>query len=109
MKCVMGIIACVVGLVSLIGLIVLRRSTRLQPIWMIHSGGEDEMGIKNDCRKNAEGYSDPTAYEALRNIEQEEDRFHKLLDTIFTLCELSDFHIEERIVIKDKRTGRIWR
>ena len=66
------------------------------------------MGIKNDCRKNAEGYSDPTAYEALKNIEQEEDRFHKLLETIFTLCELSDFHIEERIVIKDKRTGRIW-
>lgn len=23
------------------------------------------MGTKNDCRKNAEGYSDPTAYEAL--------------------------------------------
>lgn len=40
---------------------------------------------------------------------QEEERFHKLLDTIFALCELSDFHIEERIVIKDKRTGRIWR
>ena len=40
------------------------------------------MGIKNDCRKNAEGYSDPTAYEALKNIEQEEDRFHKLLETI---------------------------
>ena len=58
---------------------------------------------------NSEGYYDPTAYEALKNIEQEEDRFHKLLETIFTLCELSDFHIEERIVIKDKRTGRIWR
>ena len=53
------------------------------------------MGVKNDYRKNAEGYSDPTACEALRNIEREE--------------ELSDFHIEERIVIKDKRTGRIWR
>lgn len=75
----------------------------------IHSGGEDEMGVKNDYRKNAEGYSDPTACEALRNIEREEERFHKLLDTIFTLCELSDFHVEERIVIKDKRTGRIWR
>lgn len=62
------------------------------------------MGIKNDCRRNAEGYSDPTAYEALKNMEQEEERFHKLLDTIFALCELSDFHIEERIVIKDKRT-----
>lgn len=78
-------------------------------IWTIHSGGEDEMGVKNDYRKNAEGYSDPTACEALRNIEREEERFHKLLDTIFTLCELSDFHVEERIVIKDKRTGRIWR
>ena len=54
------------------------------------------MGIKNDCLKNAEGYSDPTAYEALKNMEQEDERFHKLLDTIFALCELSDFHIEER-------------
>lgn len=81
----------------------------LQPIWMTLSDGEDEMGIKNDCRRNAEGYSDPTVYEALKNMEQEEERFHKLLDTIFALCELSDFHIEERIVIKDKRTGRIWR
>ena len=67
------------------------------------------MGNKNDYRKHAEGISGPHDYEALKNIEQEEDRFHKLLDTIFTLCELSDFHIEERIVIKDKRTGRIWR
>lgn len=54
------------------------------------------MGIKNDCRRNAEGYSDPTAYEALKNMEQEDERFHKLLDTIFALCELSDFHIEDR-------------
>lgn len=109
MKCVMGVIACVAGLVSLIGLIVLK-AVHSSATYMDDSfRWEDEMGIKNDCRKNAEGYSDPTAYEALRNIEQEEDRFHKLLDTIFTLCELSDFHIEERIVIKDKRTGRIWR
>lgn len=64
---------------------------------------------KDDLRRNVEGYSDPTAYQAIRNIDAEEDRFHKLLDTIFALCELSDFHIEERIVIKDKRTGRVWR
>lgn len=64
---------------------------------------------KDDLRRNAEGYLDLTAYEAMRNIERDEDRFHKLLDTIFTLCELSDFHIEERIVIKDKRTGKVWR
>lgn len=64
---------------------------------------------KDNARKNAEGYSDPTVHQAIRNIDVEEDRFHKLLDTIFAICELSDFHIEERIVIKDKRTGRVWR
>lgn len=93
MKYIIGII----GIVCLAGVIALKAI------------GEDEMGIKNDCRRNAEGYSDPTAYEALKNMEQEEERFHKLLDIIFALCELLDFHIEERIVIKDKRTGRIWR
>lgn len=64
---------------------------------------------KDDLRKNSEGYFDLTAYEAMRNIERDEERFHKLLDTIFALCELSDFHIEERIIIKDKRTGKVWR
>lgn len=64
---------------------------------------------KDDLRKNAEGYYDLTVYEAMRNIERDEERFHKLLDMIFALCELSDFHIEERIVIKDKRTGKVWR
>ena len=66
----------------------------------------------NDLRRNAEGYSDPTAYNAIKNIDNDregEERFHKLLDSIFNICELSGFHIEERIVIKDKKTGRIWR
>lgn len=67
------------------------------------------MANDNDIRKNGSGYYDPTAYQAIRNIDADDERFHKLLDTIFAICELSDFHIEERIVIKDKRTGKIWR
>ena len=64
----------------------------------------------DDMRKNSEEYSDPTVYNALRNIEKDgDDRFHKLLDTIFTICELSGFHIEERIIVKDKKTGKVWR
>lgn len=35
--------------------------------------------------------------------------FHKLLNTIFTICELAGFHIEGRIAIKDCKTGKIWR
>ena len=40
---------------------------------------------------------------------QEDARFHRLLDMIFYLCELAGFRIEGRIVLTDKRTGRIWR
>lgn len=64
---------------------------------------------RNNPRCNAEGYSDPTAFEALRNLEREEERFHRLLYTLFYLCELADFEIEGRIVLIDKKTGRIWR
>lgn len=68
------------------------------------------MNDMNNCR-NADGYSDPTAYIAIRSLERQEEyeRFQSLLNTIFTICELSDFHIEGRIAIRDKRTGRIWR
>lgn len=67
----------------------------------------------DDLKKNGSGYSDPTAYKAIKNAEKVRDedaeRFRDLLDTIFTICDLSDFHIEGRIVVKDKRTGKVWR
>lgn len=38
------------------------------------------MANTTNPRRNAEGYPDPTAYEALKNIDREEDeRFHRLL------------------------------
>lgn len=64
---------------------------------------------ENNPRKNLEGYSDPTAFEALRNIDKEDERFHRLLRTLFYICELADFEIEGRIVLIDKQTGRVWR
>ena len=70
------------------------------------------MGIdkrENNHRKNSDGYSDPTAFQALRNIGKEDERFHRLLYTLFYICELADFQIEGRIVLIDKQTGRIWR
>ena len=69
---------------------------------MTRSGGEVEMEMaNNDLRRNAEGYSDPTAYEAIKNLDADDERFHKLLNTIFTIC--------ERIVLKDLQTGKVWR
>ena len=60
-------------------------------------------------RRNASGYYDPTAYEAIKNTDEETARFQKLLNTIFYICEMAGFHVEERIVIKDKKTGKVWR
>ncbi|MDE6019773.1 MAG: hypothetical protein K2H01_02070 [Ruminococcus sp.] len=67
------------------------------------------MAKHNNPRRNSEGYSDPTTFEALRNIDKEDERFHKLLHTIFYLCELAGFEVENRIVLIDKKTKRVWR
>ncbi len=62
-----------------------------------------------DLRLNVSGYPDPTAYEAIKNIDKEDERFHKLLHTIFDMCELSGFRIEGRIVLVDEATGKVYR
>jgi len=64
--------------------------------------------VKN-LKKNTEGYFDPTAYEAIRNVDKESIKFHRLLETIFYICDIAGFKIEERIVVRNKKTGRIWR
>lgn len=60
-----------------------------------------------DFKRNGSGYYDPTAYNAIKNIEAE--RFHTLLSEIRELCEVSGFTIVGRIVLKDEQTGRVWR
>lgn len=57
---------------------------------------------------NASGCKDLTSYQALRNVESEE-RLKKFLKEVFKLSERYDFHIESRIVVTDKRTGKKWR
>lgn len=67
----------------------------------------------NDLKRNASGYYDPTAYKAIKHIlresESEEERFRRLLKIMFRVCELLDFHLEGRIVVKDRRTGKVWK
>lgn len=58
-------------------------------------------------RKNSEGYSDPTAYQAMMNLEIEELRFKKLLRSIKDVCDLADFGRVERLVetVLAKKSG----
>jgi hypothetical protein len=60
-------------------------------------------------RLNTEGYPDPTAYKALYNIERDDERFKRLLKTLFYICDLADFDVEGRIVLIDRKTGKVWR
>ncbi len=74
--------------------------------------------VNMELYKNASGCEDPTAGEAIENVEKKsgnegekerKERFYKLLGTIFNVCELSGFHLEGRITVKDMKTGKIWR
>ncbi len=64
-------------------------------------------------RKNSEGYDDPTAYMAIKNIEREEykayERVRSLLKTIFYICDLAGFSVENRIVLMDKKSKKVWK
>lgn len=67
-----------------------------------------------DKRKiNASGCYDLTAFKAIEKASREEkeerERLKHLLKTIFRDCERYGYHLEGRIVLKDKKTGKIWR
>jgi hypothetical protein len=72
-------------------------------------------GVKKELKNpmfNNSGCKDLTAYEAIENVERDrkdEERIKKLLATIFYVTDLAGFHIEERLVLKDKRTGKVYR
>lgn len=56
---------------------------------------------------NASGCKDETAYQAIKNIDAEK-RYKRLLETIFYISNLAGFHVNS-VVLKDNRTGKIWR
>ena len=71
-----------------------------------------------DLKKNGEGYPDPTAYQAIKNVEgiglgevtpSEIERLRKCLHTIFHVCELSGFQLDGRVVLIDRENGRVWK
>lgn len=65
-----------------------------------------------DPRRNASENMDTTAYRAIESVDREaeaEERFRHFLKEIFSLAERYGLHIEERLVIKDCRTGKVWR
>lgn len=61
---------------------------------------------------NSEGYYDPTASGAFDRIDREladEDRVRKTVSALKNIAELAGFNITNRIELRDKATGRVYR
>lgn len=63
----------------------------------------------DELKRNASGYYDPTAEKAIKSVIEEEKKVSKLIKTLQSVAHLAGFHIEGRIVLRDKETGEIWR
>lgn len=68
--------------------------------------------------KNADGYNDPTVDRAFSNVLRkqptEQDakilaRIKHLMKIVRFTAEEFGFDIEERVILRDKQTGKIWR
>ena len=66
-----------------------------------------------DIRKNAEGYSDPTACAAMSKVLREEKerlrRVSSVIGVIKNIVDLAGFDLITRIELRDRKTGREYR
>lgn len=64
---------------------------------------------KNNISVNKSGCFDPTAYQAIKNVDKEAQRVHRLVEALRAVCAVAGFEIEGRIALRDKRTDKVWR
>ena len=57
-------------------------------------------------KRNSEGYSDPTASEAISTISKEERQVHTLVPLIKDVCNLAGFEVVGRVEVQHKESGR---
>ena len=74
------------------------------------------MGNNGKPWLNNSGCPDPTAYEAMKHIQIEEKRLnrvdndaHTVVTTIKNILDLAGFELVERVQIRHKKTGKIYR
>lgn len=63
----------------------------------------------SNSRRNAEGYSDPTAYAALSKIEKDEHQLKQTKQILGEVCALSGYKLKGQITLVDKRSGHMVR
>ena len=63
----------------------------------------------DELKRNGSGYTDPTAYKALKRIDKNEKRVTRVIKALQEVAHIAGFEIEGRITLIDKKTGDIWR
>lgn len=59
--------------------------------------------------RNKEGYTDKTAGDAIKAADAQPENVTWLINTIRQLAHLLGYEVVDRIIIRDKDTGREWR
>ncbi len=69
--------------------------------------------MTDNPKYNSEGYYDPTAYAGLRSVIQEENALERdvnvLVKVLKYIISKSGFELVNRIEIKDKKSGRVFK
>jgi hypothetical protein len=65
--------------------------------------------MPRDGYYNPEGYRDPTAYDAIRSISDEEEKVAVLIKIIKSILRVSGFEPIRRIEIRSVKSGREYR
>ena len=65
--------------------------------------------MSKDGYFNQEGYRDPTAYDALKNISSEEEKVSALIKIIKSILRITGFELINRIEIRNIKSGREYR
>ncbi len=59
--------------------------------------------------QNNSGCSDPTAYAATKAVSEEEERVNELIRILKNTIRLTGFELLNRIELRDRKSGRIYR
>lgn len=64
---------------------------------------------KNSLKYNGSGYYDPTAYAVLNDMMKQPREVHRLISKMKDLAEANGYEVVGRIVLKDKKTGKVFK
>lgn len=63
----------------------------------------------DELKRNGSGYVDPTAEKAIKSVIAQNKKLTTVIKTIRAVAQLAGYEIEGRIVLRDKKSGEIWR